>query len=128
MRYLRPVREMSLVTRFFDLPRVSQQTTVRLDEPGPRQILSLKIGIVIEEADEAVLWLELLADGNVLPAAKLEGLLTEAKTTAGHFFSLRAHGQEMTTDHNCDRMPALIGSLASRSRAITRSPDHPILP
>jgi len=87
-----------------------------------------KIGIVIEEADETVLWLELLAEGNVLPAAKLEGLLTESKTTVGHFFSLRAHGQEMTTDHNCDRMPALIGSLASRSRAITRSPDHPILP
>jgi len=38
-----------------------------------------KIGIVIEEADETVLWLELLAEGNVLPAAKLEGLLTEAR-------------------------------------------------
>ena len=38
-----------------------------------------KIGIVIEEADETVLWLELLAEGNVLAAAKLEGLLTEAR-------------------------------------------------
>jgi four helix bundle protein len=38
-----------------------------------------KIGIVIEEADETVLWLELLAEGNILPAAKLEGLLTEAR-------------------------------------------------
>jgi four helix bundle protein len=87
-----------------------------------------KIGIVIEEADETVLWLELLAEGNVLPAAKLEGLLTEARQLLAIFSASGRTGQEMTTDHNCNRMPALIGSLASQSRAITRSPDHPILP
>jgi four helix bundle protein len=38
-----------------------------------------KIGIVIEEADETVLWLELLVEGNILPTTKLEGLLTEAR-------------------------------------------------
>ena len=86
-----------------------------------------KIGIVIEEADETVLWLELLAEGNVLPAAKLEGPLTEAKQLLAIFFSFRAHSQEMTTNHNCGRMPTLRGSLTSRSRAITRSPDLPIL-
>src|SRR5436305_3580532 len=77
-----------------------------------------KIGIVIEEADETVLWLELLAEGNILAAAKLEGLLTEARQLLAIFFSLGAHSQEMTTCYNCDRVPALRGSLAFRSRAI----------
>jgi four helix bundle protein len=44
-----------------------------------------KIGIVIEEADETVLWLELLAEGNILPAAKLEALLTEARQLVAIF-------------------------------------------
>src|ERR1700759_1083889 len=37
-----------------------------------------KIGIVIEEADETVFWLELLAESNILPATKLAKLQAEA--------------------------------------------------
>jgi four helix bundle protein len=37
-----------------------------------------KIGIVIEEADETVFWLELLVDSNIMAAAKLEALREEA--------------------------------------------------
>ena len=37
-----------------------------------------KIGIVIEEADETVLWLELLIESKIVPAARLEALMTEA--------------------------------------------------
>jgi four helix bundle protein len=37
-----------------------------------------KIGIVVEEADETVFWLELLTDTAVVPAEKLSLLLTEA--------------------------------------------------
>jgi four helix bundle protein len=37
-----------------------------------------KIGIVIEEADETVLWLELLAESKIVPATKLESLMAEA--------------------------------------------------
>jgi four helix bundle protein len=48
-----------------------------------------KIGIVIEEADETVLWLELLAEGNILPAAKLERLLTEARQLLAIFSASR---------------------------------------
>jgi hypothetical protein len=33
---------------------------------------------VIEEADETVLWLELLADSEIVPGAKLRELLNEA--------------------------------------------------
>jgi len=37
-----------------------------------------KLGIVVEEADETVFWLEMLADSGVVKAAKLRELLTEA--------------------------------------------------
>jgi len=34
-----------------------------------------KLGIVIEEADESAYWLELIIDGELLPAAKVTALL-----------------------------------------------------
>lgn len=37
-----------------------------------------KLGIVIEEADETVLWLELLAESGIVPLAKLRELQSEA--------------------------------------------------
>lgn len=37
-----------------------------------------KLGIVLEEADEAVFWLELLQEGNVFPEEKLRDLMQEA--------------------------------------------------
>lgn len=37
-----------------------------------------KLSIVVEEADETVLWLELIVDGELLPADKVKDLLAEA--------------------------------------------------
>jgi len=37
-----------------------------------------KMGVVVEEADETVFWLELLADSGVVKAIKLRELLAEA--------------------------------------------------
>jgi four helix bundle protein len=37
----------------------------------------VKLGIVEEEADEAIYWLELLIDAKILPEAKLRPLMTE---------------------------------------------------
>ena len=37
-----------------------------------------KIGIVVEEADETVLWLELLVDTEIMRASRMNSLLTEA--------------------------------------------------
>ena len=37
-----------------------------------------KIGVVVEEADETVLWLELLVDTAIIPAARMAKLLVEA--------------------------------------------------
>ena len=37
-----------------------------------------KIGVVLEEADEALLWLELIGEAKLLPAKRVESLLIEA--------------------------------------------------
>jgi len=37
-----------------------------------------KLSIVVEEADETVLWLELIMDGGLLPAERIRDLLAEA--------------------------------------------------
>jgi four helix bundle protein len=37
-----------------------------------------KMGVVVEEADETVFWLELLRDGGILAAPQPDGLLAEA--------------------------------------------------
>ncbi len=38
-----------------------------------------KIGVVVEEADETVFWIEMLADSETLKRARLEDLLKEAR-------------------------------------------------
>ena len=37
-----------------------------------------KIGVVLEEADETLLWLELISEGNLLPPRRVDPLLNEA--------------------------------------------------
>ena len=44
-----------------------------------------KIGVVLEEADETVFWLELLRDGDIIEAKRLEGLISEANELAAIF-------------------------------------------
>src|SRR5207245_1012008 len=44
-----------------------------------------KIGIVVEEADEAVLWLELLAESGIIAHGKTEDLLAEARELTAIF-------------------------------------------
>jgi four helix bundle protein len=41
-----------------------------------------KIGVVVEEADETVFWLEMLLDSGMVRPEKLQNLLTEAIFTA----------------------------------------------
>jgi four helix bundle protein len=41
-----------------------------------------RIGVVAEEADEAVLWLELLTESGITKAEMTEGLLQEARELA----------------------------------------------
>jgi four helix bundle protein len=46
-----------------------------------------KVGIVIEENDEVLFWMELLADGNILPRGRLEPLMHEAEELLSIFVS-----------------------------------------
>jgi len=44
-----------------------------------------RVGVVAEEADEAVLWLELLTESGIVSSEKTEILLTEARELAAIF-------------------------------------------
>src|SRR6202795_1833711 len=44
-----------------------------------------KIGLVVEEADETVFWLEMLSDCNIVPPKKLVSLLAEAHELSAIF-------------------------------------------
>ena len=48
-----------------------------------------KIGIVIEEADETVFWLELIVEASILPEGKIESLLKEGNELIAIFVSSR---------------------------------------
>ena len=48
-----------------------------------------KLGIVVEEADETVFWLELLAESGVVKASRLRELLAEANQLVFIFSSSR---------------------------------------
>ncbi len=48
-----------------------------------------KLGIVAEEADESVYWLELMADNAIVPPKKLQDLLREAHELTAIFTAAR---------------------------------------
>ena len=48
-----------------------------------------RLAIVIEEADESMYWMELLVDGGVIKASKLEPLQNEAKELTAIFTATR---------------------------------------
>jgi four helix bundle protein len=54
-----------------------------------RQEFVAKLGIVVEEADETVYWLELLGDTDVLPGIQLKPLLDEANELTAIFNAAR---------------------------------------
>ena len=48
-----------------------------------------KLGVVLEEADETQLWLELIVDSGLLPVKRIEPLLQEAGESVAIFVSSR---------------------------------------
>jgi len=48
-----------------------------------------KIGLVLEEADEAILWLELLVESGIVQPEKAESLLSEARELTAIFTASR---------------------------------------
>jgi four helix bundle protein len=53
-----------------------------------------KIGIVVEEADETIFWLELLADSGIVKPTKLHDLLAEANELVAIFSASRSTAKE----------------------------------
>jgi four helix bundle protein len=71
-----------------------------------------KIGTVIEEADESAFWIEIVADGRILPRKQVVGLLQEANELVAIMTSSR-----MTAEGNLAmsrRMPAAAGTHVNR--------------
>jgi len=44
-----------------------------------------KMGVVVEEADESVFWMELLVDAQIVQKARLDGLITEGNELVSIF-------------------------------------------
>ena len=53
-----------------------------------------KLGIVVEEADETLFWLELLADSGIVKAAKLRELLSESSQLVSILSASRATARQ----------------------------------
>ncbi len=53
-----------------------------------------KLGIVIEEADESGYWMELIIEGELLPAAKVESLMDEANQLTAIMVASRKSAQQ----------------------------------
>lgn len=54
-----------------------------------RAEFAAKIGVVVEEADESVFWLELIGDTSIVPRSRLDGLLREANELLAIFSATR---------------------------------------
>ena len=50
---------------------------------------ALRVGVVLEEADETQLWLELIIESKSLPIKRVEGLLSEASELVAIFVASR---------------------------------------
>ena len=53
-----------------------------------------KIGVALEECDETAYWLELIAEGDLLPTERVENLRAEADELCAILFSVRRSSSE----------------------------------
>lgn len=65
-----------------------------------RAEFSAKIGIVLEEADETVFWIELLAESGIVSPEKLTALQTEANELLSVVSTARKHSIQNKTGSN----------------------------
>ena len=64
-----------------------------------RAEFAAKLGVVAEEADESVYWLELIIEGKLLPAQKIGDLLKEANELTAIFTSARRTSSKNQTSN-----------------------------
>lgn len=58
-----------------------------------------KLGIVLEEADESMLWLELIGEGRLLPTERVASLIKEADEITAIMFSAQRTAREKQANH-----------------------------
>ena len=68
-----------------------------------RAEFAAKLGVEAEEADETVYWLELVCDGNLIPANKLTELLREADELTAIFTAGRRTSSKNQTSNTKPR-------------------------
>jgi four helix bundle protein len=72
-----------------------------------RAEFAAKLGVVAEEADESVYWLELISEGKLLPAPKIGDLLKEANELTAIFTSARrTSSRNQTSNLKPQKSPA----------------------
>jgi four helix bundle protein len=69
-----------------------------------------KMGVVEEEADESVYWLELLIEASVLPAVKVQNLLDEANELTAIFAASGRTAKERQTPRSSANPQSAIGN------------------
>jgi four helix bundle protein len=63
-----------------------------------------KVGVVVEESDEAVLWLELLTESGILQCEKTDALLREAKELTV-IFTASQNSKALGLDFSITKLP-----------------------
>jgi len=79
-----------------------------------------KIGVVLEEADETVFWLELLQECAVVKPERLQELLAEANELTAIFAAAHQNGTQSFTSLGIKRGPP---PFTSPDHPMARSPD-----
>ena len=69
-----------------------------------------KIGVVVEEADESVYWLELLIEAAVLPPTKVQDLLDEANELTAIFVASGRTAKERQISRSSANPQSAIGN------------------
>ncbi len=72
-----------------------------------------RMGIVVEEADETILWLELLIESGIISKGGCDGLLAEGARVSGDLYCLSTNGEK--------------GSLEIFNYKITKLHTYPML-
>jgi len=69
----------------FDLQVPLVQIIAQHAEVNQKQILFIRLEMVLEEADESLYWLEVAQEAKLIQAEKLESLIKEANETCKNF-------------------------------------------
>jgi len=79
---------------FCDLEPPSQRIIAQRAGRDQRQSLLRKLGVVLEEVDESVLWIEMLIDAGIIKKSRLNQLLNEVRQLTAIFTASRQRAKQ----------------------------------